>query len=281
MAEQLSVLGAIAGFTFKEAMRRRLVLAGAVLTVGFLVLFGFITHALVGQTAGDPLLSAAGRIAGAMIGVYLARSFSGLLAILVAVGAISTEVESGALQTVLVRPVRRQSIVLGRFLGYGGMLVLYTLTLQGAVLVISHVIAGSDIAHPVEVLGLLCLEPLMLLGLTLFGSTLLPTLANGAACVLLYGAAVIGGFLEQLGALGAPHALERVGFYISLVLPADAMYRKAFAVATRPLASAVLQRFMGPLGAAVDPSWWLVVYGACYICGMVALASWMLARRDV
>ena len=273
-------MGAIAAFTFKEALRRRLVLAGAVLTAGFLVLFGFITHALVNQTANDPLIAAAGHVAGAMVGVYLARSFSGLLAILVAVGAISSELESGAIQSVLVRPIPRSMVVLGRFVGYGGMLVLYTLCLQGLVLLLAHVIGGSNIAHPLAVLGLLCLEPLMLLGLTLLGSTVLPTLANGAAAVLLYGAAVIGGFLKQLTAFGAPMALAHIGLVTSLLLPADAVYRKAFAVASRPVASAVLQRFMGPLGAAVPPGWWLVFYGVCYIVAMVALASWSLSRRN-
>lgn len=277
----MSQIGAIAAFTFKEALRRRLVLAGAVLTVGFLVLFGFITRALVTQTAGDPVMAAAGHVAGAMVGVYLARSFSGLLAILVAVGAISSELETGALQSVLVRPIPRYWIVLGRFLGYGCMLILYTVVLQGLVLLLAHLIGGSDIAHPLAVLGLLCLEPLMLLALTLFGSTFLPTLANGAGAVLLYGASVIAGFLAQLTAFGAPQALARIGFGISLLLPADTMYRKAFAVAASPVAVGVLRRLMGPLGAAVDPSWWMVVYGGCYIVGMVALASWILARRDV
>ncbi len=277
----MSQIVAIAAFTFKEALRRRLVLAGVVLTIGFLVLFGFITRALVSQTAGDPVVSAAGHLAGAMVGVYLARSFSGLLAILVAVGAISNELETGALQSVLVRPLPRPWIILGRFLGYGCMLVLYTVALQGLVLLLAHLIGGSNIAHPVAVLALLCLEPLMLLALTLFGSTFLPTLANGAAAVLLYGASIIAGFLQQLTAFGAPHALARIGFGISLVLPADTMYRKAFSVAAGPVTSTVMQRFMGPLGAAVDPSWWMVVYGGCYIVGMVAMASWILNRRDI
>lgn len=277
----MNAVAAIAAFTCKEAVRRRLVLVGATLTVGFLVLFGFITHALSAQTAANPVMAAAGHVAGAMVGVYLARSFSGLLAILVAVGAISSDLESGALQSVLVRPLPRYHIVVGRFLGYAAMMVAYTACLQGLVLLLAHVVGGSDIQHPLAVVALLCLEPLMLVALTLAGSTFLPTLANGAVAVLLYGAAVIGGFLQQLTALGAPPALARIGLITSILLPADATYRRAFAVAARPVAAIVLKRFMGPLGAAVAPGWWLIVYGAVYIVAMVALACWVLSRRDV
>lgn len=272
---------AVAAFTFKEALRRRLVLAAGVLTSAFLALFGFVAHAAVAHAARDPLIGAAGGVAWAMVGVFLARSFSGLLAILVSVGAISGEIESGSLQSVFVRPTRRSSVLFGKFLGYGVMLVCYTAALQGAVLVVAWAATGVSVGRPWEVLGLLCLEPLVLLSLTLFGSTFLPTLANGAAAVLLYGVCVIGGFIEQIGALAGPRALEQVGIVISLVLPADAMYRKAFSVVADQVANPVLRQLLGPMGNVVAPSWAMVVYGVCYIVALTTLAAWVVSRRDV
>lgn len=268
-------MNAIIAFTFKEALRRRVVLAAAVFSVAFLVLYGYIAHAAsVGGGAVDGL-------AWAMMGVYMARSFSGLLAILIAVGAISGEIESGSLQSVLVRPIARWRVLLGKYLGYAVMIVGYTLLLQGAVLVVAHATAGAVVARWWEVLGLLCLEPLVLLAVTLLGGTFLPTLANGAAAVLLYAASVIGGFIEQIGALLGHHSLEQVGIAISLVIPADAMYRKAFSVVAGQLHNPLLRQFMGPFGNVVTPSWAMVVYGVLYGAALTALAAWLLTRRDV
>lgn len=268
-------MSAVAAFTFKEALRRRLVLAVGLLTLGFLALFGFVAHALA------PRQGLIGGIAWAMVGVYLARSFSGLLAILVSVGAVSGEIESGALQSVCARPIPRAGVLLGKFLGYGAMLVVYTAALQAVVLLVARLATGASVAGAWEVVGLLCLEPLVLLSLTLLGGTLLPTLANGAAAVLLYGVSVIGGFVAQLGALAGPRALERVGIVTSLLLPADAMYRKAFSLVAAQVRSPLLRTFLGPLGSVVAPSWAMVVYGVGYTAALTALAAWVLSRRDV
>lgn len=275
-------MGAVVRFTFKEALRRRLVLAVAVLTLIFLCLYALFVHFVTAHVASNPLQAAANGAADALVGIYLARSFAGLLAILVAVGAISTEVENGSLQSVLVRPIRRSSVVIGKFVGYGAMLVLFTMILQGAVMLIAWALTGMGLGHPAEILGLLCLEPLVLLALTLFGSTFLATLTNGAAAVLLYGLCVMGGFVEQIGLLGGLRGLQQAGIVISLVLPADAMYRKAFSVVSGQLHNPLLSQFMGPLGSSYTaPSWAMVIYGGGYALGLLALAAWVFSRRDV
>lgn len=274
-------MGAIIRFTFREALRRRLVLAVGVLTAIFLCLYAVFVHFVAAHVAGNPLQAAANGAGEAMVGIYLARSFSGLLAILVAVGALSSEIENGSMQSILVRPVRRWGVVAGKYLGYAAMLVLYTLALQGAVMLIAWALTGMGLHRPVEVLGLLCLEPLVLLALTLLGSAALPTLANGAAVVLLYGLCVIAGFVEQVGVLSGLRGLVEAGIVVSLILPADAMYRKAFSVVSAQMHNSLLAQFMGPLGTLAAPSWGMVIYGGAYALGMVALAVWVFSRRDV
>lgn len=273
----------IAAFAFKEARRKRLVLAVGLLSLGFLCLFALMARLLGTHSsfAADPLERHALGLGIVLFGVYLARSFAGLLAILVAAGAISTEVESGALQSVLVRPVPRAAVVLGKFIGYGVMLVLYTVALQGAVLLLGLAVLGARLPSPAGVLAYLCLEPLILLALTLFGSTFLPTLANGAAGILLYGLAVVGGDVEQMGVFLGNRALSDIGIASSLLLPADVMYRRAFALASGGLGDAVTG-VLGPIfGSLSRPDALMVVYAVVYLGGLLAAAVAVFQRRDI
>ena len=238
----------IAAFTFREARRRRVFAAVGLLSIGFLGLYAVLARVVVSGAGANAGPFGRAALAGAvgLLGVYLARSFSGLLAILVSAGAVAGEVDSGALQSVLARPLRRSTVLLGKFLGLGALLAAYTALLQAAVLVLAAVLAGGHLPDPAAVVGWLCLEPVILLALTLLGSTFLPTVANGAACVLLYGIAVAGGSLEQLGTFIGRPGLQDAGIVTGLLLPADAPYREAFAIASRGLAGGITEA-LGPL----------------------------------
>lgn len=253
-----------------------------VLSALFLGLFALLVRLVVAhnQVAG-PLPAAALGGAVALFGVYMARSFSGLLAILVSAGAVAGEIESGALQSVLARPLPRSAVVLGKFAGLGVLLCAYTAVLQAAVLVIAGVLAGARVPDPAAVLAWLCLEPLILLSLALLGSTFLPTVANGAACVLLYGLAVAGGSLEQIGVFLGRTGLQDVGTVTALLLPADAPYREAFFLASRGIAGAVTSALGPVLASPARPDAALLLYAALYPCALLAAAVWAFARRDV
>ena len=274
---------ALAAFTFQEALRRRLVAAVALLSVAFLGLFALVEHVLShGAGRGStPIELAATRLASVFLGVYLARSFAGVLAILVSAGAISAEVESGAIQSVLARPVSRTAVVLGKFVGYGAMLLLYNVVLQGAVVAIGYAMSGARIPHALWIVGLLGVEPLVLLGATLVGSCFLPTLANGAAMVLFYGLAVVGGNVEQIGLFNGSRAAVDVGVLSSLMLPADTFYRVAVQVATGGLGDALVQTLGPVFGNLSAPSALMVVYTFAYVAAAVAAAAWIFTRRDV
>ena len=271
----------IAAFTFREARRRRVFAAVGFLSAAFLTLYALLVRLVEAHSGAGPLSPQALGGAVALFGVYMARSFSGLLAILVSAGAIAGEIESGALQSVLARPLPRAAVVVGKFAGLGALLCVYTAALQGAVLVLARVLAGARVPDPLPVLAWLCLEPLILLSLTLLGSTFLPTVANGAACVLLYGLAVAGGSLEQIGVFLGRTGLQNIGTVTALLLPADAPYRQAFAIASRGVAGAVTD-LLGPvLASPARPDAALLLYAALYPCALLAIAIWVFSRRDV
>ena len=277
----------MAVFTVRETLRRRLIAVTAVISGVFLLLFLLLCRAVavgqVGAVAGRPQAAAANLVllaAWPLLGMYLARSFSGLLAILAAAGAIGGELENGSLQSVLARPVQRWAVLLGKFTGFGLVLVPYTLVLQLAVAVIARAVLGAWLPDVGLALLLLPAEPLGLLALTLLGSTRLPAMANGAGAVLLFGLGVVGGDLRQLAVLGGVPALGTIGIWTDLLVPGDVFYREVASRAVAGLGGGLVPHQLGPLAAVVTPSPAMLTYAVAYIPLVLGLAAWSFARRD-
>ncbi|MDI6907689.1 MAG: hypothetical protein QMC81_09460, partial [Thermoanaerobacterales bacterium] len=75
-----------------------------------------------------------------------------------------------------------------------------------------------------------------------------------------------------------------IGILTSLIMPVDALYRKVIylllgsADVRNPFAAAAQ---MGPFGAQVEPSVWMLVYTALYLVGALGAAAWVFTRRDI
>lgn len=277
----------VAAFTVRELLRRQVLLVALVLTAAFLALYGTGLH-----YAADDVRGAASRnnamaslFAAQLLlaGLYFGSFLTAFLAIFAAVGTLSAEIDSGLILAVAARPLPRWHIVLGKFAGYGALIVLYAAALFLGVLLLCRYQLGMDVSTPPAALALFCLEPLVLLATALLGSSFLSTLANGAAVVMLYGLSLIGGMMEQIGALIGKESLVTVGIVSSLVMPADALYRAVVHTVVGPMRGeiAMAARMMGPFGAVTTPSAWMIGYAAAFALGAVALAMRTFARRDL
>ena len=108
----------IAIFTLREALRRRVVLAAALLTFGYLVLYGvgvwFGYRDLQNNSGGPPGLTQA--VVSLMLvgGLWSLNFIASMLAVFLSVGALSGEVDQGTLHAIAARPIRRSEIVLGQ-----------------------------------------------------------------------------------------------------------------------------------------------------------------------
>src|SRR5713226_9353920 len=175
----------IARFTLQEAISRRLILAGVVISLGYIGLFTLGFHfaydkALENTASAEARLSLGVAFATlTLFGVYVVNYLASFLALFLSVGAISGEIDSGTLHAVLARPLKRSEFVVGRWLGYALMLCVYIVAMTGLVLLVARLIAGYEVPDPTNALLLMLLEGVLLLTVSLFGSTLLPTLANG------------------------------------------------------------------------------------------------------
>ena len=130
-----------------------------------------------------------GRLLLLLAGLYVVHSLAVMLAIFASVDTISGEIASHTIQALVTKPVRRWQVLLGKWLGYAAMLVVYLLLLGGGIILATSLLVRYVPPNPLQGLLLLILEALVLLSLSLLGGTRLSTLTNGVALFMLYGVA--------------------------------------------------------------------------------------------
>ncbi len=267
--------------TFKEVIRRRIILVIAALSLAFLALFGTGVHygfKEVAQHQGPLVTMFAQQFLS--LGLYFGSFIVAFLAIMAAVGTISNEIESGTIYAIVPRPVRRSEIIAGKFLGYGFMLCAFAALFYLAIILIIQLNTGLSVPVKPATLGLFCLQPFVLLALSLFGTTFLSTLANGIAVFMLYAIGVVGGMMEQIGYLAGSKVLIQIGIVSSLIMPADSIYRKiVYSLFSAPGIS--LTNMLGPFGSGSEPSAWMLLYTGLYILCFLALAVRIFSKRDI
>lgn len=273
---------AVALLTIKEMIRRRILLVTIILAVLFLALYATGVHYGYRDIAehGGPMI---GLVASQFLalGLYFGSFIIAFLAVMAAVGAISSDIENGSILAIVPRPVRRSEIVLGKFIGYGLVLSAFAILFYIAVLVIIRIHTGMSVPVQPGALGLFCLQPLVLLAVTLLGTTFLSTLANGVASFMLYSIGFVGGMLEQIGHLLGSQVLVNIGIFSSLLMPVDAIYRKiVYNLLSAPGVS-YSTYMLGPFGAGSEPSVWMLVYTGLYILFFLAMAVRVFSRRDI
>jgi Cu-processing system permease protein len=232
----------VARWTVLEARRRRLLLAGVVLSIAFVVVFALAftllyhsqERSLLGAQAGDSgpvspreqLLVLSTVLV--VLGLYGVQFLAALLGLFLGVASVSPEVDSGALHAVLARPISRLDYLLGRFLALAGMLTVYVVVMSGSLLLTARVVAGYEAGDATRAVGLMILEVLVLLAVSVLGSSVLPTLTNGVIMLALFGLAWLGGIVGFIGSIPPGNELlANLGTAVGLLLPADAVWRGA------------------------------------------------------
>ena len=277
----------IARFTVHEAVSRRLVLASAILSLVFIGLYalGFWFLFTQAEPSGRPATPSELATAGTMLtvlGLYAVYFLSSFVALFLTVGAISSEVDSGTLHAVLARPIRRADVVVGRWLAYAGLVGVYVALMAGSVLGLAWLVIGYQALAWPSTVGLMVLGAIVLLTLSLLGSTMLSTLANGVVSFTLFGLAWLGGIIEFIGTMMKNEAMLNLGIVISLLVPSDAIWKAASFYAQSPL-FLVVQGVSGagPFAAAAPPTASFIVWALLYLCAVLLLAVRAFARRDL
>ena len=194
----------IARLTIREAARRRLLLALAILTVIVIGLtgWGFQHLSTLTNPDGTPIAASELRLATSQVLVLVEFMFSAVLAlsaVVVASPAISSELESGVALSMFARPLSRYQVVLGKWLGLAALIVVYVAATTALELVVVSLTTGYVPPGPVGLAAYLIGEGIVVMSLALLVSTRLSGMTAGVISLVLFFLAWIGGVAGAIG----------------------------------------------------------------------------------
>ena len=285
----MTSVAAIVGYGFREAVRRKVFAVVIVLTVVFLFLFALANHYVFDELARisppQDVHVDTRTFAGAfLVGLAMfATLFLGVvLAVFLTLGVVSGDAERGLLQPLVVRPVGRGTLLLSRFLGAAGVTTAYVLGVYWIAMAITgetgHWWPAAKVVPGLELAG----GVIIVVALSLLGSVVLSSTANGIAVFMLFGAGLVAGLLGTIGHALNSHTIEHASTVAAWALPFEALYQdglRLIAANTNGVAGFLLQ--LGPFGGAYVHGWPIRVWAACYLVVALVLAVVWFARRDL
>jgi Cu-processing system permease protein len=151
------------------------------------------------------------------------------------------------------------------------------------VLIVASVVGGYEAPDPVRAILLMILAALFLLTLSLFGSTFLPTLTNGAVAFTLFGLGWLSGIIQVLGDTLRNDGLVNLGTTVALFIPSDMLWRSAsyYVQSASILTAASALRGALPILANAPPTPGLVIWGMLYTLILLGSATFVFSRRDI
>jgi Cu-processing system permease protein len=260
----------IAVFALRESVRRRVFLVVGLLTLAFLVLYALVD----GRTVAGATVQGLAMFATLFLGT--------ILAVFLTLGAVRGDAERGLLQPVLVRPVRRRTVLVGRFVAAAGVCGAYVIFVFLATVVITRAFSGWWPDRVVVPSIELALAVAVIAALSLGGSVVLSSTANGIAVFMIFGAGLTAGLLGQIGEALGSDTLDNVSSLVSWALPFEALYQSALSeLTTDTVGFTRLAIDLGPFGGAQSAGAGLWPWTVAYLAAVGAAATAAFARRDL
>jgi ABC-type transport system involved in multi-copper enzyme maturation permease subunit len=278
-----------ARLTLVEAYRRRILFVLAGLTLASVALVGWGTERLVSVARADGVNEIQIRIGVSQILVFIAFMFSFVLAMtaaFLAAPAVAGDVESGVALAVLARPVRRGSVIVGRWLGLSIVVAGYAAASGLLAIGVVRLVSGYAPPQPLVAIAYVAGQSIVVLTLTLLLSTRLAAIAAGAIAVVAFGVAWMLGVLGGIGAFLGVDQLAGVAAVSRWIFPSDGMWRGAINALQPPFAELLAGGRSGfaeanPFYAASPPAPLYLAWAALWVVGLVGLAVWSFGRRDL
>ena len=279
----------IVGYALREAVRRRVFLVVLLLTAGFLGLYGLANYYIFRDVASikvpedaqvDPRTFAAAFTFG--MAMFATLFLGVVLAVFLTLGAVGGDAERGLLQPLVVRPLGRGSLIVGRFFTAATVCAAYVLGVYFCAMAITGLVGhwwpdlivwpGVTLAASVALVA----------AVSLLGSVFLSSTANGIAIFMVFGAGLVAGLLGTIGhALGSA-AISHTARIAAWVLPFEALYQDALRQTTSRtsgLTGFLLQ--LGPFGGAYTGGWGVRGWAVAYLLLVGAATIAAFARKDL
>jgi ABC-type transport system involved in multi-copper enzyme maturation permease subunit len=279
----------IAGHALREAVRRRVLLVVAILTAAFLGLYALAAfeafNSLERTSAGgfipiDERALAGGTLLG--LAMFVALFLGVVLAVFLTLGAVRGDAERGLLQPLVVRPVGRTTLLIGRLLAASAVCAPYVVIVFLLAALITQ--AAGDFTPTslfVPAAGL-ALGVVTVVAISLLGSTLLGTTANGIAIFMVFATGLAAGLLGQIGDALNVDELTTASSIISWIVPFEALYQNGLHALTSDIGGAagvIVQ--LGPFGGANNVSAAIWPWAVAWSAAVLALAALAFGRQDL
>jgi ABC-type transport system involved in multi-copper enzyme maturation permease subunit len=271
----------MAGVTFREAARKKMLWMALAAGCAFLILFGTGLHFQAKDFAKhgmSPILRREIAFTMLTMGLYAVDLLAVLMTILTSVDTLSGEIASGTIQAVATKPVPRWQVLMGKWLGFAAMLTAYIAIMVGGVNAITYLMAGVTARHLLSGFLLMWMECVVLLSVTFAFASYFSTLTSGILALGLHGLAFIGGWIEQVGAITQTAHAVTVGVIASVIMPSEALWRRAAFEMQSPLANAMR---VTPFSTLSVPSTPMVFYAGIYMTIALAFAIRRFSQRDL
>lgn len=280
----MNTIFTIARLTFREAVRRKIVVAALILGIAFLLLYDLGVYFILAEMAREGDAVPPQRFQSQALnflelaGMYVVNFLAVAIAALITADSLAGEIQSGTIQAVMTKPIRRSEVVAGKWLGHAVLLMLYLLMLGGGVILSVWIISGYAPPNWFSGLAIIYFNGLIILSLTLALSSSMSTMATGGAVFGAYGVAFIGGWVERIGTILNNQTAINLGIFSSLLVPSEALWNKASSLMTSPL---MLMTGVTPFTSGSEPSTIMLVYAVLYLVAMFAIAVRQFGKRDL
>jgi ABC-type transport system involved in multi-copper enzyme maturation permease subunit len=266
----------VAGFQLRELLQRRLLWLLVPASVPAVALFAFVLR----SGPMDPAMPQPVRINALqqLLSMMLICTCL-LISALASFAAILTagfDAESGRIQMVISRPVCRQGVFLGQFLGLGAAVIAYAALFYVAILLTFGWTTGLWPSGWWSLLPVFTLAPLVQLALTLWLSARSSPARAGFGALLLLLFTWLGNLLETAGYAMHLPKLELSGVMLSLLLPGASLNGWV----TGHLRHGIGQPGLIQLKFGSDPSGWMLLYGLLYLVGVLLAGMAAFRRRE-
>ena len=271
----------IARVTFLEVTRRKILWTAFLAAIAFLALFGTGVHFQeldLRHSQINPLIRNQIFATILQVGFYAVDMLAVIMTVLISVDTISGEIASSTIHAMATKPLARWEILIGKWLGYACMIAAFVALAFGGVVAIGHFIAHVDPRGSWHGALLIYFECLVVLSTTFLFGTWFTTLTNGVIVLGMHGLAFIGGWLEQIGVVTHSNRLIDIGIVSSLILPTEAIWRRAAYVMQSALGRSME---LSPFGSRSAPSGWMLLYAGVYLVVCLALALRRFQSRDL
>jgi ABC-type transport system involved in multi-copper enzyme maturation permease subunit len=271
----------MAGVTLREAARKKMLWMALAAGGAFLILFATGLHFQAKDFAAhgmSPILRREISFAMVTLGLYAVDLLAVLMTILTSIDTLSGEIASGTIQAIATKPVPRWQLLLGKWFGFCGMLTAYIAIMVGGVNAVAYTMAGVTARRLASGVSLMWMESVVLLSVTFAFATYFSTLTTGVLTLGLHGLAFLGGWIEQFGAITQTQRAVNVGVIASVLMPSEALWRRAAFEMQSPMANAMR---ISPFSTLSVPSMAMVFYAALYLAVALVIAIRRFSQRDL